>query len=800
MSLAEGFRLGPYEIVGTLGAGGMGEVYLARDTRLGREVALKVLQSRLADDTSARSRFEREARAVAALSHPNILAIHDFGIEGDVCYSVTELLRGETLRSRLDRESLSWRKATEIGAAIAEGLAAAHAQGIVHRDLKPENVFLTGEGQVKILDFGLAKLDGPGPEEAESSAPTATATTPGVVMGTASYMSPEQVRGLPADARSDIFSFGSVLYEMLAGRRAFPGKTPADSMAAVLKESPPDPSETGKAIPVPLARVITRCLDKSPDERFQSARDLTYALREIASASASAVQMSGAVTASTGLRRGRVATVAAGAILLAAALLFALDVGGLRGRLGKGGKGTPIRSLAVLPMLNLSGDASQEYFADGMTEELITSLARIGGLAVTSRTSVMSYKGTKKRLPEIARELGVNAVVEGSISRAEGKVRVSAQLVEANSDKNLWAQTYERDLKDVLGLQNEISEAIARAVKVELTPRDTARLAAARSIRPEAYEAYLRGRYFWNRRDPESLRRAAREFQASLDADPLFAAAWSGLADVYCQLGYGNLESPAEAFPKAREAAKKALELDPALGEAHASFAYVQMYFAWDFPSAESEYREAIRLNPGYAPAHSWYAYLLTALERSSEALEQALLARRLDPLSPAALTDHGWILHYNGRNAEALRALDAALELNPAFPYARFWKARILTLERRYAEAEQEYAKAGSLRAWQPMMSTLGYFYAVSGQPEQARKVASEFEELRRAGKYASPYAEAAVWAGLGERERALSLLEAAYSEHSHWLLWLKRDPRWTSLRSDPRFVELVRRVGLPS
>jgi eukaryotic-like serine/threonine-protein kinase len=350
MHLPAGRRLGPYEILSHLGSGGMGDVYRARDTRLGREVAVKVLQEHLASDPAALGRFEREARAVAALSHPNILAIHDFGIEDGACYSVTELLRGETLRGRLERESLSWRKAVGMAVAIADGLAAAHAQGIVHRDLKPENVFLTEDGRVKILDFGLARLQPGAPEEAGSSVLTASQTKPGTVMGSAAYMSPEQVRGLPVDARSDIFSFGSVLYEMVTGRRAFPGKTSADAMAAILKESPPDPAESGKTIPIALARVITRCLEKAPDERFQSARDLTYALREIASTSAAAVQMSGEAMAGPAVRHGRVAAIAVGVIALAAALLVALDVGGLRRRLTGGAKGTTIRSVAVLPL------------------------------------------------------------------------------------------------------------------------------------------------------------------------------------------------------------------------------------------------------------------------------------------------------------------------------------------------------------------------------------------------------------------------------------------------------------------
>jgi TolB-like protein/Tfp pilus assembly protein PilF len=779
----------------------MGEVYRARDTRLGREVALKVLQGRFADDPSARSRFEREARAVAALSHPNILAIHDFGIDGDVCYSVTELLKGETLRSRLERESLSWRKAVEISVAIADGLAAAHASGIVHRDLKPENVFLTEDGRVKILDFGLARQDPNAAVEVESALPTVTQTEPGTVMGTATYMSPEQVRGLSVDARSDIFSFGSILYEMVTGRRAFPGKTSADSMAAILKDSPPDPSETGRAIPLALARVVNRCLEKSPDERFQSTRDLTYALREIGSTSAAAVQMSGAVTANSGMRHVRVAAVASGAILLVAAILFALDVGGLRRRLVRGGTGAQIRSLAVLPLQNLSGDPNQDYFADGMTEELITSLARIRDLGVTSRTSVMGYKGTKKRLPEIARELGVDAVVEGSVSRAEGKVRVSAQLIEAASDKHIWAQTYERDLRDVLSLEGEVSQAIARAVRVELTPAEEARLAAARPVHPAAYEAYVRGRHLWNKRDKESLKHAIREFQAAIDADPLYARAYAGMADCYAQLGYNAFEPPGDAFPKAKAAASKAIDLDPALGEAHASLGYVKMYYDWDFPGAEREYQEAIRLNPSYGEAHQWYGYLLTCMERPmQEAVGQATAAQKLDPLSTTGYTDLALILFYYGRTDEALKNAKTALEIDPKLALGYFWLGRIYTVEKRFSEAEAALTKTEKLWTWTPTMAARGVLYASWGKLDEAKKVLSEFDAMTKRGEYASPYAVASVLVWLGEKERAIEILEQAYRERSNWLLWLRRDPRWGPLRDDPRFKELTRRVGLPS
>jgi TolB-like protein/Tfp pilus assembly protein PilF len=799
MVFATGDRLGPYEILSLLGSGGIGAVYRARDPRLGREVAIKVLQERFASDPAALGRFEREARAVAALSHPNILAIHDFGVEDEVGYSVTELLRGETLRARLERESLSWRKAVEIAAAISDGLAAAHSQGIVHRDLKPENVFITEDGRVKILDFGLARLQPGSPEEAGSSVLTASQTKPGTVMGSAPYMSPEQVRGLPVDPRSDIFSFGSVLYEMVTGRRAFPGKTAADAMAAVLKESPPDPSESGKAIPLTLARIITRCLEKAPDQRFQSARDLTYALQEIASTSAAAIQMSGVEKARPAPRRGRIVAIAAGVVVLAAAILVKLDVAGLRSRLAGGAKSDAIRSLAVLPLKNLSGDPGQDYFADGMTEELIAGLARISGLRVTSRTSVMSYRDTKKRLPEIAKELGVEAVVEGSVSRAEGKVHVTAQLIQAASDKHLWGRTYEREARDVLSLENELAQAIAGAVRVQLAPREKAQLAKVRPVDPAAYEAYVKGRYFWNKRGGDNLKKAIELFQQALDADPTYAAAYSGIADSYTQLGYASLLAPREVFPKARAAAEKALELDDSLAEPHASLAYVRFYFDWDWAGAEREFQRAIELNPNYATAHDWYAYLLTATGRLAEARAEIKRAHELDPLSVPIESDMGFLLHYSYEQDRAAEELRKALEMNPRFPLAHLFLGRVYQAKGLYDQAIAEYQATGPLREWVPTVAGIGYVYGIQGKRQEALQVLSNLE-ARSKKEYVTAYAVALVHAALGNKDQAFAWLDKGVEERTHWLVWLKRDLRWKPIRSDPRFAALIKRVGFPS
>ena len=801
MRLTAGDRLGSYEIIAPLGAGGMGEVFRARDMRLGREVAVKILPEALSDDPHALARFENEARAVAALSHPNILAIHDFGEEKGVAFAVTELLEGESLDRRIAREELSWKKALEIGAAIADGLASAHSRGVVHRDLKPANVFVTREGIVKILDFGLARQSATvSGTDGTAGLTAAPETQPGTVLGTVGYMSPEQVRGEAADARSDIFSLGCILYEMLTGRRAFREKAPAETLASILRDHPAEVSESGRPVPPAVDGVVRRCLEKSPDERFQSARDLAFALREIlASATVSTGARAIARPTSPTLRRG--IGMLAVLLLAAIAVVLVFDPAGLRRRLLSGGPAR-IQSLAVLPLANLSGDARQEYFSDGMTEELITRLAQLGTLRVTSRTSVLGYKGTRKKIPEIARELGVDAVVEGSVVRDGSRVKVTAQLIDGATDRHIWAESYEREIADILSLQGDVAQAIAREVGLKLTPQAEAGLATAtRPVIPAAFDAYVRGRHAWNKRDEQSVREGIRLFQESIDADPTYAPAYAGMADCYGQLGYASYVSPEESFPRAKAAAQKALELDPNLAEAHASLGFDRMYYDWDFPAAEKEYRRAIELNPSYGVAHQWYAYLLTAMERpAAEAQREIAVAKKLDPLSVPIYTDQAYMLYYYGESEEALKAVRAALEMNPKFPLGYFWLGRIYTSQERYAEAEAALKKIGPLRTWTPAMAALGYLYAKSGRRKEAEELLGEFGDLVRRGRYASSYAIAVIYAGLGDVDEAFRRLDEAYRERSHWLVWLKRDPRWDDVRADPRFVQLVRKIGLPA
>ncbi|MGN6184276.1 MAG: protein kinase domain-containing protein, partial [Thermoanaerobaculia bacterium] len=604
----------------------MGDVYRARDTRLDRDVAVKVLPDRIARDAEARMRFEREAKAVAALTHPNILAIHDYGSEDGRTYSVTELLEGITLRQRILEGPLQWRKAVEIGAALADGLAAAHAKGIIHRDLKPENIFLTSDGRVKILDFGIAQLIAEPREEEIDPALALTApmkTDPHAVVGTAGYMAPEQLRGEKVDATTDIFSLGALLYEMVTGKAAFIRGTVIDSLSAILTDTPDVFAVSDRMIPYELARVIQRCLEKNRTERFQSARDLSFALR--------AIGTSGAITfeAPADRRRRR--------IILSVALA-ALVLGGLAAMLFFIGSNQPItssvrsiarratiqpRSLAILPFVNATGDADAEYLSDGITETLINTLAQVPGLRLMSRTSVFHYKDKPANPVSVGHELRVSAVVVGRVEEIGDRLVVSAELIDTSDNSLLWGNRYQAQRADLFNVQQSIASDIARMLRLQLGGREQQLLAKKHTIDPRAYELYLKGRFQWNKRDAQGLYKAIEYFNQAIEIDPQYALAYAGLADCYNLLDIWAGLPTNETFPRAKAAAQKALSIDDGLAEAHTSLAYAIHTYEWDWPAAEREYKRAIALNPNYATARQWYAEFLTAVGRFDEAEAQ---------------------------------------------------------------------------------------------------------------------------------------------------------------------------------
>jgi eukaryotic-like serine/threonine-protein kinase len=790
MTLPPGTRLGPYEVLGPLGSGGMGEVYRASDPRLGRDVAVKVLPDRLSADRGALSRFEREARSLAALSHPNLLGIFDLGREGQVAYVVTELLEGETLRARLLRSELRWQEAVEIGISLADGLSAAHSRGVIHRDLKPENIFLTSDGVVKILDFGLARRD---TDEAGGDKTLETAsmqTEPGTVMGTAGYMSPEQVTGSSGDRRSDIFSLGCVLYEMAIGRRAFSGRTGAETMAAILKEEPSDPLESGRVLPGELVRIITHCIEKSPDRRFQNARDLSFALKAVAAGGSGM-----SLPPVPAVRRLRLAVPILVLLTLLAGLVYTV--------LSRPRAASParVRSLAVLPLRDIGHDPEQEYFAEGMTDELIAYLAKIGNLRVISRTSVMQYKDSKKTLPQIARELNVDTIVEGSVLRSGDRVRITVELIEASTDNHLWAESYERELSDVLSLQREAALAIAHGVQVKLSPQQEANLPKAGPVNAEAYQAYLKGRYHWYRFTPEDYEKALDSFNTAIEKDPNYALAYAGIAETYTAIGFEGLLPPREAFARARAASNKALELDSSRGEVHAPLAEIR-WGEWDWNGALQEFRTAIALSPSLVPTRRYFSQVLRNAGRWDEAFAEMKQALDLDPISPETTKSLGALYHWARRYDRAVELYKKAIELDPNFIPAHEFLSDVYARQRKYKEATEEEERALTLsgdtetaKAFRRDFEKVGYEGAIR---VLYRKRLESYSAAARQ-TYVSPMVFAYLYSLLGEKEPAFEWLEKAFNERSPWLIYMKNDPDFDNIRSDPRFADLQRRVGLP-
>ncbi|MBZ5543781.1 MAG: protein kinase [Acidobacteriia bacterium] len=798
-------------------------------------MALKFLPQELAQDHKFLERFRREARAASALDHPNICTVYDIGEHDGRPFLVMQCLEGQTLRQRIDVGAglvsaqgrpqgapLQIDQVLDLSIQIADALDAAHAKGIIHRDIKPANIFVTTRGQAKILDFGLAKMApplSPSPsgrgwtaEGGTGEGVTAAAeslTSTGMAVGTFEYMSPEQVRAEELDARTDLFSFGLVLYEMATGRRAFGDDSPGKMLDAILNRAPLSPLRVNPELPAELEHVINKALEKDRKLRYQSAADLRTDLqrlkRDTESVRSAGVSPAVGAIHELPLRRWWPAVATATALLAVVALLIGLNVAGLRDRLltAVGARRavplSKIESLAVLPLENLSGDPEQEYFSDGMTEELITDLGQISALRVISRTSVMQYKGTKKPLPEIARELNVDAMVEGSVLRAGDRVRITAQLIQANPEKHLWAESYERDLRDVLALQSEVAQDITNKIQIRVTPQQQARLASARPVNPEAHELYLKGRYEWNKRTEQGLEKGLQYFEDAIAKDPNYATAYAGLADSYQVLGTNGFLPAGDTYPKARAAALKALEIDGDLADAHASLASVLAGFDRDWTSAEREYRRAIELNPGYATAHQWYALLLSILARHGEAIREIEEARKLDPLSVRINANVGEVLFFARQYDAAIEQLRKALELEPNDVTSHVLLGWAYMQKGMHQEAVAEIQKAANQRtgSLEPL-AQLANAYAVAGKRNEAHTVLNQLKALSKQ-RYVGPYLTATTYVGLGQREEAFAWLERAFEVHDPYLTILNVDPRLDPLRSDPRFQALLRRMNFP-
>jgi serine/threonine-protein kinase len=780
-----GQTLGHYQILEKVGAGGMGEVYRAEDLHLRRDVAIKVLPVGVLADDHARKRFRKEAEALSKLNHPNIQTVHDFSTEDGIDFLVSEYVPGITLSEKLAAKGLPLREVLRFGQQMAEGLAAAHEQGIVHRDVKPSNLRITPDGRLKILDFGVAKLG------CDRLAAQTLTETQGIT-GTPLYMAPEQKLGEPVDARSDIYSAGLVLREMVMGKPPKPGET------FELAGSPPQ-----------LQQIIEKCLEKEPENRYQSARELAVDLRRLALSPTAPKVASLQAPA----RRRNVWVIAAAAgVVLMAAVLVKLNVGGVQERLSRafhvGASRPHIESLAVLPLGNLSHDSEQEYFTDGMTEAIIADLAKIKAMKVISRTSVMPYKNSKKSMRDIARELHTDAVIEGSVMRFADRVRITVELIDASSDQHLWAESYERDLKDVLTLQGEVAQAIAQQVRAVVTPQEQVRLAKERPMDPEVYEFYLKGRHIMERGGLEDVQKAIDYFQSGLAKDPDNALLYAGLADAYIDKMADVHESPVEATAKARVAASKALQLDDSLAEAHTSLGTIKLSYDWDWAGAEHELRRAIELNPSYPLAYVMYGQYLTMIGRHKDASPYFEKAHGLDPLFSESYRGEGYSCFMAHKYDEAIVQYRKALELEPdAITYFGLVLSRAENGDSSTAIAEAE--KATKLNASPLLLTSLASAYARAGRRDDANRVLQRLEELwerqgiapawHAAGSpYVCPYEVAGVYAQLGDKDRALKWLDKAYRNRS-CLYWLRQDPRFESLHSDPRFQELLARINFP-
>ncbi|HEY3156475.1 MAG TPA: protein kinase [Candidatus Eisenbacteria bacterium] len=776
-----GTRFSHYEIIREIGGGGMGVVYLARDHHLGCEVAVKVLPPGTLADEAARKRFRREAHLLAKRNHPNIVVAHDFDTEGGVDFLVMEYVPGVTLRERLLAGPLPEPEILDLGKQLLRAIAAAHEADVIHQDLKPGNLKITPDGVLKVLDFGLARHH----PSVDETTTTATITETGAIVGTLPYMAPEQLLGKPADRRSDLYSVGVILYEMATGRLPHEGGVPAALIGEILHGDPPPPSSRNPAISAGLESSILRALEKGPDLRFQSARDFERDLKKTPTTAQPPWHIPWGWTLPL-------------AAISIASLLLALESGWLHRPWGVGTRGVT-ESIAVLPLLNLSNDAEQDYFADGMTEELITKLAQIRDLNVISRTSVMQFKGKKTPLPEIARRLHVRTVLNGSVERVGSRVRIQAQLVDAVHDHHLWAESYVGNLSDILGLQTEVARAISNEVRVKLSPGEEARLAQVRPVDPAAHEAYLRGLYLWNGREPRDLERAIEQYKKAAALDPGYALPHVGLADAYDFLGNYSRIPQSIAHEKAKEEALRALAIDSTLGEAHASLAELKTEYEWDWVEAEREFRRAIELNPGYATAHQWYAEYLSRMGRHQEALAQIERALALDPLSPPV---NGMLatVYFHGRQTDkAIELYRVALDMRPDV-LTRLYLGLAYLEKKMYPQAiaELQRAVAGSGDVPLPK-AILGCAYGMAGRRTEARKILARLEAQAGEGTV-PPSCMAFVWIGLGNKDQAFHWLEEAYAAHDSYLGHLKVAPIVDGLRSDPRFIDLLRRVGLES
>jgi serine/threonine-protein kinase len=787
-----GQTISHFRIVEKLGAGGMGVVYKAEDTRLHRFVALKFLPDHLAHDAQALDRFRREARAASALNHPGICTIHDVGEQDARSFIAMEYIDGKTLRSHIGGNPLPLDEILRLGIQIADALDAAHAEGIIHRDVKPANVFVTRRGQAKVLDFGLAKLVRTGIAEAAEDFPEAqdSSSIVGIISGTPSYMSPEQVRGDNLDARTDIFSLGLLLYEMATGRQAFGGGTGGLIIESILTRSPVSAKSLNPDVPPMLEAIIAKALNKNIDQRYQRVADLRADLQRLergpdsgwsiaqagpgpaAESTESPMQLNAEPPPRETTTRTRLVRTA---------------------RVPK-----VIDSLAVLPFENATRDPDNEYLSDGIAGSLINTMATIPKLRVMAQSTVFRYKGRGIDPQTMGRELNVRAVLTGRIMQSGEALQIGTELVDVATGSQLWGAQYNRKPGDIFSIQEEIADEISEKLRLRLTREEKKRLTKRQTGDAEAYRLYLKGRHHWDRWTEEGFYKAIEYFEQAVEKDPTYALAFAGVSDSYVLLGWNSYLPPKQAFPKAKMAAMRALRLDPDLGEGHTPLAAVLWLHDWQWLEAESEFKQSLTHNPAYPTANHWYAEFVMTMGRPLEAIEKMKRSQELDPLSLIISVAIGWANYMARRYDEAIEQLQQTVELEPNYPVTYWILGLILRKTGRYERAISDGEKGVKLTGGSPLMrAALAQTYASAGEKPKAVQILDDLTKLAKQ-KYVAPYFLAGIHLGLGEHDRAIECLEQAYEEHSHWLIYLHIDPAMDGLRSKPAFLDLLRRIGL--
>jgi TolB-like protein/tRNA A-37 threonylcarbamoyl transferase component Bud32 len=780
MGLAKGMTLaGKYGIIEPIGKGGMGVVYKAEDIRLKRTVALKFLPEDFLDNPEAAERFIREARATAALSHPHICTIHEINEEEPESFIVMEFIDGQSLKEKIAGKPMDQSQALDMAIQAAEGLNEAHTKGIIHRDIKPGNIMVTAAGQVKIMDFGLAKVLG-----------ESLLTKEAVTMGTAAYMSPEQVRGEILDHRTDIWSLGVVLYEMLTGELPFKGDYEQSLMYAIVNKDPEPASNIQADIPKALENVIHTALAKNPTERYKSMAEFLDDLKAVAEGLKP-------LKAKTGLARGKILGLRKIQAVAGLASIIGLVVLAMVFVFPKSGRA--YESIAVLPLENLSGDPQQEYFSDGIHEALITDLGEVGGLKrVIARSSVMRFRGTKTPLSKVANELKVDALITGAVLRSGDRVRVTAQLINPKTEAQLWARSYERDLRDILALQNDIVSAITREVKVRLTPQEETRLASARQVNPEAYDAYLKGQYEWNKLNRPGLDSALKYFELALEKDPEYAPAYAGVSRAWAALQQQGLMSSAEATPKQKAAALKALELDNTLAEVHYMLAGINIWTDWDWPGGDREFRRAIELNPNYAEARIYYSHLLNYMGRPKEAAVEADRGLTLDPLNTLVQDIYAMYLMQARRYDDAVAVLLNILKTSPDDALGLSTLRSAYHMKRMYKEALEIWKASYAAKGDREAEEALDRGYAEGGYQRALQRVAETLAE-RSKTTFVTPWQIATLYTRAGINNEALEWLDKAYQTRDPNMPYISVDPIFDPLRNELRFQDLLRQMKLP-